>query len=436
MKLRDTLGKLFDQFLVSQRVLLFLLLLCLSTSSALAQNERKADLSNLVVIGDSLAAGFQNGSLLDVQQNKGFASLIAAQAQVPLPLPLIAYPGIPNVITNVSLGPPPIIQMAPGVSTGRTNPLVQPKNLAVPGATVQDALTTRPTCIPGSPTITDLVLGLPAPCLGLGLPLSQVEWAEALHPTTVIVWLGSEDALKAVFSGTSAALTPPSSFATAYAEVMVRLAGTGAKLVAANVPDVTDIPYLTSAPVAANLFGVPPQEFQLFLFMLGIGPADLLTPDALALIGPILLNQIPGPLPSNVVLDATEILAIRSATQAYNEIIANQAAAHGAALVDVAALYNSINAKGVVVGGQRLTADLFGGIFSLDGIHPTNTGFAIIANEFIKAMNTSFAAGIPPLPVRQVQKDDPLVFPGGGHPASALGVITPKIVQSLRSVLQ
>ena len=134
--------------------------------------------------------------------------------------------------------------MAPGVSTGRTNPLVQPKNLAVPGATVQDALSTRPTCIPGSPTITDLVLGLPAPCLGLGLPLSQVEWAEALHPTTVIVWLGSEDALKAVFSGTSAALTPPSSFATAYAEVMVRLAGTGAKLVAANVPDVTDIPYL------------------------------------------------------------------------------------------------------------------------------------------------------------------------------------------------
>lgn len=436
MKLRETLGKLFDQFLISQRVLLFLLVLCLSTSSAFAKNERKAELSNLVVIGDSLSAGFQNGSLLDVQQVHGFASLIAAQAQVQLPLPLIAFPGIPNVITNVSLGPPPVIQMAPGVSAGRTNPQVQPMNLAVPGATVQDALTTRPTCIPGSATMTDLVLGLPAPCLGLGPPLSQVEWAEALHPTTVIVWLGSEDALKAVFSGTTAALTPPSSFATEYAEVMVRLAGTGAKLVTANVPDVTDIPYLTSASVAANLFGVPLQQFPLFLFKLGIGPADLLTPDALALIGPILLNQIAGPLPTNIVLDATEILAIRSTTQAYNEIIANQAEARGAALVDIAALYKSIKAKGVVVGGQRLTVDLYGGIFSLDGIHPTNTGFAIIANEFINALNTTFAAGIPPLPVRQVQKDDPLVFSGVGHPASALGVISPKIVQSVRSVLQ
>ncbi len=436
MKSRETLGKMLDQFQISRKVYIVLGILCLSISPVRAQNERRADLSNLVVIGDSLAAGFQNGSLLDVQQVHGFASLVAAQAQVQLPLPLIAFPGIPNVITSVTLGPPPVIQTAPGVSTGRTNPLVQPKNLAVPGATVQDALTTRPTCIPGSPTITDLVLGLPAPCLGLGFPLSQIEWAEALHPTTVIVWLGSEDALKAVFSGTSAALTPPSAFATAYAEVMVRLAGTGAKLVAANVPDVTDIPYLTSAPVAANLFEVPPQLFQLFLIKLGIGPADLLTPDAFALIGPILLNQIPGPLPSNVVLDATEILAIRSTTQAYNEIIANQAGARGAALVDVAALYNSIKAKGVVVGGQRLTADLFGGIFSLDGIHPTNTGFAIIANEFIKALNTSFTAGIPPLPVRQIQKDDPLVFPGVGHPASALGVISPTIVQSLRSVLR
>ena len=89
-----------------------------------------------------------------------------------------------------------------------------------------------------------------------------------------------------------------------------------------------------------------------------------------------------------------------------------------------------------MVGGQRLTADLFGGIFSLDGIHPTNTGFALIANEFIKALNTSFAAGIPPLPVRQIQKDDPLVFPGVGHPASALGVISPAMVDSLRSVLR
>src|SRR5262249_1170063 len=149
----------------------------------------------------------------------------------------------------------------------------------------------------------------------------------------------------------------------------------------------------TPAPVAAGLFGVPLQPF---LLTLGLGPGDLLTPDAFALIGPILLGLAPGPLPSNVVLDATEIVAIRSAIEAYNTTIANQASAHGSSLVDIASLYESIQVKGVVVGGQRLTAALFGGIFSLDGIHPTNTAYALIANEFIRVLNTSYSAGIPP----------------------------------------
>jgi len=405
---------------------------CILPTAAHAQLGKKADLSNLVVIGDSPSAGVQNGSLLAEQQINGYASLVAGQARVDLPLPLIAFPGIPNVITSVSIGPPLVIQTAPGISTGRIEPFVQPRNLAVPGATVSDALNARPTCDPSNITLTDLVLGLPHPCLGTGLPLSQIETAEALNPTTIFLWLGGEDALRAAFNGDSSLLTPPASFETAFAEVMTRLDATGAKLVVANIPDVTTIPFFTPALVAAGLFGVP---VPLFLSTLGLGPGDLLTPEAFPLIAPILQGQASGHLPSNVVLEATEVLAIRAATQAYNTVIANQAAAHGSPLVDVAGLYASILAKGVVVGGQRLTAAFFGGIFSLDGIHPTNTAYALIANEFIRALNTSYSAGIPPLSLRQIQKSDPLVFPGVGRPASALGNISPEIVESLRAVL-
>ena len=63
------------------------------------------------------------------------------------------------------------------------------------------------------------------------------------------------------------------------------------------------------------------------------------------------------------------------------------------------------------MGDRRLTTDFLGGLFSLDGIHPTNTGYAIIANEFIKALNHRFHAGIPPVDVEAVLSDDPLVFP-------------------------
>ena len=137
-------------------------------SNELAQRERSESVDThsllpkrvrLVVVGDSLSAGFQNSSLLDSQQPHGYASLIADQARTTLPLPLIAAPGLPNVLTLVSSGPPPVIVPAPGSSTGRTNPLEQPLDLAVPAANVQDALTTLPT--PAFNTITDLVLGLP-----------------------------------------------------------------------------------------------------------------------------------------------------------------------------------------------------------------------------------------------------------------------------------
>ena len=57
-----------------------LVALVLASSGVAGGGKRRADLSRLVVVGDSLSAGFQNGSLLDRQQGHGFASLIAGQA--------------------------------------------------------------------------------------------------------------------------------------------------------------------------------------------------------------------------------------------------------------------------------------------------------------------------------------------------------------------
>src|SRR5215831_20819188 len=116
-------------------------LLSLGLAPDVQAKASRADVSRLVVVGDSLSAGFQNGSLLGAQQVHGYASLVAQQAGVELPLPEIAYPGIPNVLSLVDPGPPPLIVEAGGVSTGRVDPLVQPFNLAVPAARVSDALT-------------------------------------------------------------------------------------------------------------------------------------------------------------------------------------------------------------------------------------------------------------------------------------------------------
>lgn len=377
-----------------------------------------ADLSRLVVIGDSLSAGYQSGSLHEAHQPHGYAALVAAQARTDLRLPLIAAPGIPNVLTLLTAGPPPVVVAEPGVSTGRLDPLTQTMNLAVPGHNVTDALTTRP----GVPfdSLTDLILGLPG-LLG-GVSRSQVEWAEHLAPSTILVWIGNMDALAAALVGDASVLTPVAIFEAGYAELMGRLAATGATLVVANIPDVTVIPFLTpAADVLDELVAQSHVPVAVLRAVLGIGAGDYVLPDAFALVPGILANPASGPLPAAVVLTAGEIAEIRAATAAYNAVIAREAQRHGAALVDVHGLTDRLNRRGYEVNGQRLTTDFLGGLFSLDGVHPTNTGYAVIANEVIHTLDATFGAGIAPVNVSQVARPDPLVLPSADHAGTGHG---------------
>src|SRR5207249_798046 len=199
---------------------------------------------------------------------------------------------------------------------------------------------------------------------------------------TTRVWLGDQDARQAVIDGTDAALvTPVEDFKRAYRAVMKRLAATGAAMVVANIPDVTVIPYLTSAEEVAAIVGLP---LPVVGPLLGIDRGDFVTPDAFPLIPGILAVPASAPLPGSVVLDAGEVETIRSAIRRFNAIIAHEAKETGAALVDIHGLLERATQEGILMGDRRLTTDFLGGLFSLDGIHPTNTGYAIIANEFIE----------------------------------------------------
>jgi hypothetical protein len=279
------------------RILVFIAAVGITPSHAQDQDNDhshpRVDLSQLVVVGDSLSAGFQNDSLLDTQQPHGYASLVAAQAHVSLLLPLTTPPGVPNVLELVSPGPPPILTRAPGTSPGRDNPTVQATDLAVPGASLHDVLNSVPT-FPVTPSnvLTDLILGEPG--IALGDIRSQVQWAEALHPTTIFLWAGNEDALGAAIAANPALLTPVADFRSDYAELMGRLSATGATLIIANIPDVTIVPYLTPAEDIAEELGLP-----LFVIepILGINAGDFVTPDAIPLILARLADPLLGPLP-------------------------------------------------------------------------------------------------------------------------------------------
>jgi hypothetical protein len=66
-------------------------------------------------------------------------------------------------------------------------------------------------------------------------------------------------------------------------------------------------------------------------------------------------------------------------------------------VLDVNALLGEIATTGRVVGGVRLTnAFLTGGVFSYDGVHPTDLGYAVIANEWIRVINEN-GGDVPPV---------------------------------------
>ena len=65
-------------------------------------------------------------------------------------------------------------------------------------------------------------------------------------------------------------------------------------------------------------------------------------------------------------------------------------------------------------------------------VHPTNTGYGVIANAFIGALNDRFDADIPYVSIDQLAKTDPLVFPGIEPPDSIERHVDQSTAKSLR----
>ena len=396
-----------------------------------AQQKNVGNFTTTVFLGDSLTAGYQSGSLLDTQQVHGWANLVATQANFGITLPLIAYPGAPNVMQLVSVGPPPVITTAPGVTTGRDNFATQPTDLAVPGAFVNDIANTVPLAnpTPGQQQINQLVLGFPG--LGYGQDFSQAGFAIKAQPTTIFLWAGNNDALIAALTGTPSSMTSTANFTTQYTALIQLLTTmTPAHLVIGNIPDVTLVPYLQPAAlVLAEYSAATHLPVATLSALFGISPGDYVTIDSgLSQIAAILAGTQKGPITDAGVLTAAEVMTVKAQVTAYNQVIAQQAQSVGATLVDTNALFTQIAASGVTINGFTGTTSFLGGLFSLDGIHPSNTGYAIVANKFIDTMNTSISTKIADVPLGPVAAADPLWPPNlVPHVAGATTMTMPTV---------
>jgi hypothetical protein len=227
------------------------------------------------------------------------------------------------------------------------------------------------------------------------------------------------------------------------------------KGVVINIPDVTTIPYFTTVPynpvpldqatadalnaayapynagVAAVLAADPDEvakrtitfsEGQNAVVILdedltdisGVDPAllsmrqatanDLIPLEVAPVIGTLADPSDPNsalgvgvPLEDKYVLIPSEIQAMQAAVAAYNtEIQTIVDTFSNVMLFDAASLFAELTENGGIDYGTGSVNDDFvtGGFFSLDGIHPTGRGSAVLSNALIDAINAEFNANV------------------------------------------
>ncbi len=359
------------------------------------------DVTTFVVLGDGLTAGMRNSRLYSEAQKGSFPALATRQMHAIFPLPLINGPGLGRL---------------PGQSPGRVDlpstlqttvrespPNLFVFNLSVPGFGPDEALSLRPVpplIAKTDPTQTaaNFILGFPSLILNRDTPYwTQVEYAQSMHPTLILVALGFDQIFAAAIQGRATELSEGTpDFVARYREVLDALSGLHAQLIVASIPSPTVTPYFATLDEATRLVGVPADVLET---LYALDPGDRLTLPGLFAIADQLLRRKIEELPPGSVLPQAQTAEIETVVEKWNQEIAAATQAEGAHFFDLASCLSDIRQTGLLVSQREITADYLGGFYSLDGVYPGSLGQAAIANSFLTFLNQEFGTDTPLLPL-------------------------------------
>ena len=246
------------------------------------------------------------------------------------------------------------------------------------------------------------------------------------NPTFFTIWLGTRDLLNyAVGGGLNATMPSVEEFSSSLREILsaaVKGHPEYVRGVIGNIPNVTDFPFFTSIDRAyINIENCQGSEKPIYIETSNpnqpiavAGVRDRILLPAAEYIGKVYGNGgqfgllESNPIPDKWVLDEGEIYQIKQRISDFNTAIDTVSKNFNLALesariavADLKYLFEVID-RGIIEDGLETSATyLTGGVFSLDGIFLTPRGNAMVANEFIRAINKfgSFGAAIPPVDI-------------------------------------
>ena len=401
------------------------------------------NLSNYVALGNSMSAGYADNALYHGGQEVSYPNLIANQIKLvtggnTFKQPFVDASSVGIGVNQnaryalkpaadcsgaISLAPVPIANEGDfnilTTSVAANGPF---NNMAVPGA---KAITT---IYPGygdftkgpgnfNPFFTRMTTN-PAGA-------SILTDAIAQNPTFFTMSVGNDDVYTyALAGGAYDAITPSAGpagygFDASIDLIAGGMLSNGAKGAIANIPDITSIPFFTTVPynglvideqtALALSAAYAPLGITFHAGANGFVIEDGMAPGGMRQIqaGEMVLLSVPQdslkcggwgsmkPIPNQFVLTSTEIANVNNAVSAYNTKLKAVADANGLAFVDVNAFMSTVK-TGIMYNGVGVNAAFVsGGAFSLDGVHLTPMGNALLANTFIKAINKKFGSSIP-----------------------------------------
>ncbi|GAB2556688.1 SGNH/GDSL hydrolase family protein [Spirosoma aerophilum] len=408
-----------------------------------APTKGTADFAKYVAVGNSLTAGYADGGLYRDSQLNSYPSILAgqfatvgggsfvqplfteAQAAGAGYLKLTKVPDAANPISLITS----ITQVAPGAARGGNtaggSPLLTKftdanQNLGVPGIRVSDILTVGYGSVQGNQYFERLVAN-PA------TTYFQYMSDNLNGATFFSCWLGNNDALGYATTGGATPLTPTALFTTNFTAAMNKLTEGGRKGVVIGIPNITTAPYYTTVTIPLVLASInallnpttpvtalviqtangirATQAGDLLMLASATDYATIGSTSAGTKVGPYGLSPT-NPLPDRLVLDAGEVTQLNASINTYNGIMKAQADAKGVAYVDPNTVLSQVAASGgLTQNGITYTSSFIqGGVFSLDGIHLTPAGYALMANEIIKAINAKYTATIPTVNVANYRR--------------------------------
>jgi lysophospholipase L1-like esterase len=421
-------------------------------SNSPAASAGSADFTSYVAVGNSLTSGYTDGGLFNEAQATSYPALLAQQfAKTGKGPATFVQPAFSTAkkdgsgyiklqVVGGSLAPvqPTAANNYLGEQVARTGTVLpggdqleayagtQPDNLGVPGISVLSSVSalTGGLAPYGSinPFYERLLTTAEKPTK------DYVTYIAQKTPTFFTCWMGNNDVLTyAVAGGVASAANPFSNltdttrFGIGYRAILQTISKNGTvKGAVANIPNVTNVPYFTTVTVAAVAASFKAQNAAspgVFITARSAAgsttttvrlatSADLLTFTTQAFIASEVAAGRPAPgslptvpLPNSYVLDTNEINDVNGVvtrTTQLNAIIAKTALRFKVPVVDANTYFAGVAARGITTNGvNNTTTFASGNFFGLDGVHPTPRGYALIANEWIRVINSYYGSTIP-----------------------------------------